>query len=244
MSVTGQPAFQSQGNPLPPGWTQHRAPTGQPYWYHSYTGMSSWTPPYHNPSGPPGSTLDSQPFRSQTKPQIVEKEKPVERKKISGTEWQLITTNRGNDFFYHKKTKTSVWEMPKELQDAIRALEEENNNKKRKLEEEEEDQEHKHKLANTEEKPTEFTEDDVMWQLQAMQEEEGEAENPEMMEEADDEDADERSVASDHLEEINDGEEVPDEQAVEAFTVSIASPDINCAHDLFTIKMRIIGTTQ
>jgi hypothetical protein len=83
-----------------------------------------------------------------------------------------------------------------------------------------------------------------MWQLQAMQEEEGEAENPEMMEEADDEDADERSVASDHLEEINDGEEVPDEQAVEAFTVSIASPDINCAHDLFTIKMRIIGTTQ
>jgi hypothetical protein len=79
MSVTGQPAFQSQGNPLPPGWTQHRAPTGQPYWYHSYTGMSSWTPPYHNPSGPPGSTLDSQPFRSQTKPQIVEKEKPVER---------------------------------------------------------------------------------------------------------------------------------------------------------------------
>jgi gas vesicle protein len=68
----------------------------------------------------------------------------------------LITTNRGNDFFYHKKTKTSVWEMPKELQDAIRALEEENNNKKRKLEEEEEDQEHKHKLANTEEEPTEY----------------------------------------------------------------------------------------
>jgi predicted transposase YbfD/YdcC len=46
--------------------------------------------------------------------------------------------------------------MPKELQDAIRALEEENNNKKRKLEEEEEDQEHKHKLANTEEEPTEY----------------------------------------------------------------------------------------
>lgn len=139
--------------------------------------MSSWTPPYHNPSGPPGSNLDSQPFRSQPKTKLVEKEKPAERyinghiserlhcalltylfrKKISGTEWQLITTNRGNDFFYHKKTKTSVWEMPKELQDAIRALEEENNSKKRKLDdEEEEDQEHKNKQANVEEEMTEY----------------------------------------------------------------------------------------
>ncbi|KAJ2965014.1 hypothetical protein NQZ79_g161 [Umbelopsis isabellina] len=227
MSIAGQPTFQPQGNQLPPGWTQHRAPTGQPYWYHSYTGMSSWTPPYHNPNGPPGSNLDSQPFRSQPKPKIVEKEKPVERKKISGTEWQLITTNRGNDFFYHKKTKTSVWEMPKELQDAIRALEEENNNKKRKLDdEEEEDQEHKSKQANVEEEMTEFTEEDVMWQLQAMQEEEGETEDADMAEQAE-EDADERSVGSDHLEDINDGEEIPNEQAVEAFTELLSESNIS-----------------
>lgn len=59
-----------------------------------------------------------------------------------------------------------------------------------------------------------------MWQLQAMQEEEGETEDADMAEQAE-EDADERSVGSDHLEDINDGEEIPNEQAVEAFTVSV-----------------------
>lgn len=73
-------------------------------------------------------------------------------KKITGTEWQLITTNRGNEFFYHRKSKTSVWEMPQELQDAIKALNEENS-KKRKLDEE--DEVTQAKKQTTEEEPTE-----------------------------------------------------------------------------------------
>lgn len=74
-------------------------------------------------------------------------------KKITGTEWQLITTNRGNEFFYHRKSKTSVWEMPQELQDAIKALNEENS-KKRKFDEEE-DEVTEAKKETTEEEPTE-----------------------------------------------------------------------------------------
>jgi hypothetical protein len=66
----------------------------------------------------------------------------------------LITTNRGNEFFYHKKTKISIWEMPQDLQDAIKGLEEEKNNKKRKLEDED-DQDVDSKKANVEEDATE-----------------------------------------------------------------------------------------
>lgn len=80
MSVAEAPRPEHLGNPLPPGWTQHRAPTGQPYWYHSFTGMSSWTPPYHSPPVHQGWGGVPQPFNSGVvQKREPEKEKPVER---------------------------------------------------------------------------------------------------------------------------------------------------------------------
>jgi WW domain len=80
MSVAEAPRAGFAGTPLPPGWTEHRAPTGQPYWYHSYTGMSSWTPPYNGPSGPPAWGRPARPFSSAIPQQRPpEKEKPAER---------------------------------------------------------------------------------------------------------------------------------------------------------------------
>ncbi|KAI8579080.1 hypothetical protein K450DRAFT_243780 [Umbelopsis ramanniana AG] len=229
MSVAEAPRAGFAGTPLPPGWTEHRAPTGQPYWYHSYTGMSSWTPPFNGPSGPPTMGRPTQPFSSPIPQQRPpEKEKPAERKKITGTEWQLITTNRGNEFYYHKKTKTSVWEMPQELQDAIRALNEENS-KKRKLEEDEENEDTESKKANTEEEePTEFTEDDVLWQLQAMQEEQEDVEMEQAGEADEASDMEDRSSdVGEPLDGGKDGDEVPDEQAVEAFTELLSESNIS-----------------
>jgi transcription elongation regulator 1 len=35
-----------------------------------------------------------------------------------------VTTDDGIDFYYDKATKTSVWEMPEELEDAVAQLKE------------------------------------------------------------------------------------------------------------------------
>lgn len=46
------------------------------------------------------------------------------RVKIPGTIWLLVTTDDGVDFYYDKASKTSVWEMPEELEDAVAQLKE------------------------------------------------------------------------------------------------------------------------
>ncbi|KAF9333147.1 transcription elongation regulator [Podila minutissima] len=41
-------------NWLPPGWTEHKAPDGMPYYYNAASGTSSWVKPTLAPPGPPG----------------------------------------------------------------------------------------------------------------------------------------------------------------------------------------------
>ncbi|KAG0321371.1 hypothetical protein BG000_003249, partial [Podila horticola] len=41
-------------NWLPPGWTEHTAPDGMPYYYNAASGTSSWVKPTLAPPGPPG----------------------------------------------------------------------------------------------------------------------------------------------------------------------------------------------
>lgn len=48
-----------------------------------------------------------------------------------------MRTPDGLEFYFHKKTKTSVWEVPAEIEDAVKGMkEQEEASKKRKLEDE------------------------------------------------------------------------------------------------------------
>ncbi|KAK4521833.1 uncharacterized protein ATC70_004370 [Mucor velutinosus] len=185
---------------LPPGWIEHRTPTGQPYWYNTITRQTSWLFP--SPL-PPLAPQEAQP----------RKKKKQTKKKIPGTNWLFVLTHDGYEFYYDRDTKTSVWEMPealKEPMEELKKLDEEKeiekklkqeneaklvqkekedaDNKKRMLEEQEAEQEAKRvKLeqeiaqenGDTEQKEhakeedleaTEMTEEDIMWQLQQMAE--------------------------------------------------------------------------
>ncbi|KAI9248607.1 hypothetical protein BY458DRAFT_590622 [Sporodiniella umbellata] len=125
---------------LPPGWMECKAFTGQSYWYNTNTRISSWTFPFIEP-------------KREKKHQI--------KKKIPGTLWLFVTTPEGHEFYYDRESKTSVWEMPKELEEPMRELE----SNKRKAE----DLEAEAKKAKIEkDESMEMTEDDIMWQLEQM----------------------------------------------------------------------------
>ena len=51
------------------------------------------------------------------------KEKPAVKTPVSGTDWLRVTTNQGNIFYTHKIKKESLWTVPEEIQDAVKALE-------------------------------------------------------------------------------------------------------------------------
>jgi hypothetical protein len=42
LGMGGHAPFQQFGGTLPPGWLEYRTPTGQPYWYNTFTRQSSW----------------------------------------------------------------------------------------------------------------------------------------------------------------------------------------------------------
>jgi transcription elongation regulator 1 len=42
LGMGGHAPFQQFGGALPPGWLEYRTPTGQPYWYNTFTRQSSW----------------------------------------------------------------------------------------------------------------------------------------------------------------------------------------------------------
>ncbi|KAI7898880.1 uncharacterized protein BX663DRAFT_489655 [Cokeromyces recurvatus] len=101
---------------LPPGWIEYRTPTGQPYWYNTFTKQTSWIFPIH-----------------QSQPQ---KKKKQIKKKIPNTHWLFVITHDGYEFYYDRETKKSVWEMPEELKEPmelLKKMEEEEKNKKGRL---------------------------------------------------------------------------------------------------------------
>ncbi|GAA5912393.1 uncharacterized protein JCM6883_005654 [Sporobolomyces salmoneus] len=148
--------------PVPPPWTEHKAPGGQPYWFNPITNVSTYTRPLAPPP-PPGFAIAGAvppppagfpvvPTSSQFAPPLhfsnsadnpaaagaptkkKKKEKPKEKLPIEGTSWIRVTTNKGNVFYNHKETKESVWTVPDEIKDQVEALEK----KERELREEEE----------------------------------------------------------------------------------------------------------
>lgn len=127
--VLGQPAmYNPYGSvpPLPAGWVEHRTPTGQPYWYSTLTGQSSWVYPMA-PVAPVAAAA-------------APKKKKQIKKKIPGTQWLFVLTHDGYEFYYDRETKKSVWEMPEDLKEPmeqLKKLEEEEAEAKKKQEEEE-----------------------------------------------------------------------------------------------------------
>ncbi|KAI8982364.1 hypothetical protein BDF20DRAFT_866502 [Mycotypha africana] len=121
---------------LPPGWVEYRAPTGQPYWYNTMTRQSSWIFPSAFVANQP--LPRSSPMTSQ-QPVVEKKKKHQIKKKIPNTHWLFVITPEGYEFYYDRENKTSVWEMPEELEEGmalLKKLEEEEKEKQRKEEEE------------------------------------------------------------------------------------------------------------
>ncbi|EIW76097.1 hypothetical protein CONPUDRAFT_130448 [Coniophora puteana RWD-64-598 SS2] len=95
--------------PLPPGWTEHTGPGGQPYYYNAATGQSTYARP-----------LPAFPFPvAAAKP----KKQKLEKTPIPGTEWLRVKTADGNTFYTHKGRKESVWVVPDEIKGALEVLE-------------------------------------------------------------------------------------------------------------------------
>ncbi|KAH9918202.1 uncharacterized protein BXZ73DRAFT_53056 [Epithele typhae] len=105
--------------PLPPGWTEHISPTGQPYYFNAQTSESTYTRPL--PAFPivPGQTLPP-PVAKKAK-----KEKPLVKTPVPGTPWLRVLTTEGNTFYTHTGEKRSVWGVPDEIADAVARLERE-----------------------------------------------------------------------------------------------------------------------
>ncbi|KAI8076516.1 uncharacterized protein B0P05DRAFT_546184 [Gilbertella persicaria] len=157
---------------LPSGWKEYRTVTGQPYWYNTVTHTSSWVFP--------------------TQEHLPPKKHKQIKKKIPNTHWLFVLTHDGYEFYYDRETKTSVWEMPLELEEPMEQLKKMEQDKKRELEEQEQqEQEAKRvkleqervqleeeqleeaeraRLEQEQEQSEEMTEEDVMWQLQEMAE--------------------------------------------------------------------------
>lgn len=146
------PSFSSQINlptassnmsePLPPGWTEHTAPTGHTYYYHAATNTSTYTHP-------------AQPAPA---PAAEKKEKPRERIPIPGADgWFRVTTNKENVFYFHAPTKRSEWTLPDEIKAAVDAWQaEQKEQQKREKEEKKRKAEEKKRKAQEGEAITTF----------------------------------------------------------------------------------------
>ncbi|KNZ45981.1 hypothetical protein VP01_764g7 [Puccinia sorghi] len=122
--------------PLPPGWTEHRAPTGQFYYYHAASGESTYVRPsiqvpatkeeepgQDGVNGTGGS--ESQKATSGTSTnKKKKKEKPKTKETISGTTWMKVTTTAGNTFYTNVETKVSSWTVPEEIKEQLKMHEE------------------------------------------------------------------------------------------------------------------------
>ncbi|KAH9853620.1 hypothetical protein C2E23DRAFT_112691 [Lenzites betulinus] len=103
--------------PLPLGWTEHKGPNGQPYYFNAQTQESTYVRPL--PAFPviPQAAVPA--------PKKAKKEKPAVKTPVPGTEWLRVITNEGNTFYTHTGRKQSVWTVPEEIKEAVEQLERE-----------------------------------------------------------------------------------------------------------------------
>lgn len=64
------------------------------------------------------------------------KEKPKTKTPIEGTDWIKVETNKGNVFWTNSVTKESVWTLPGEIKEAIKARESGNEKKRKEMDDE------------------------------------------------------------------------------------------------------------
>ncbi|QRW02452.1 transcription elongation regulator 1 [Ceratobasidium sp. AG-Ba] len=158
MSVVPPPGVVFAPPPLPPGWTEHKAPSGHTYYYHAATKQSTYTrplPPIHlagplpgppppfppaapalvaEPAAAPAETSDA----TEKKSKKSKKEKPLTKTPVPGTEWLRVVTTLGNVFFTHTGRKESVWTCPEEIAEAVAEMEREEERLKAEAKEREE----------------------------------------------------------------------------------------------------------
>ena len=126
----------SAAAPLPPGWTEHKAPTGHTYYYHAETKESTYKrpgeaepSPYANlPSLADPNAANAylaqfnpppQP-KTHTRPKPQPFDKPRRAEKIPGCEpWMLVYTRYSRRFAYNPAKKASYWRIPEKLMPAI-----------------------------------------------------------------------------------------------------------------------------
>lgn len=103
------------------------APTGHVYYYHAQTNQSSYIrplPPLHlSASGPSQKPPDADTNTAEKPAKKSKKEKPSVKTPIAGTPWLRVKTTAGNVFYTHTERKESLWEVPEEIADAVKALE-------------------------------------------------------------------------------------------------------------------------
>jgi len=122
--------------PLPPGWTEHRAPTGQFYYYHAASGESTYVRPSiqvpaakEQERGDEGGerregTGGSESQKAGSGTTKKRKEKAKTKEAISGTTWLKVTTTAGNTFYTNVATKESSWTVPEEIKEQLKMHEE------------------------------------------------------------------------------------------------------------------------
>ena len=120
-----------QSSFLPPGWTEHVAPTGQPYFFNAVTGESTYVRPGSlsgiPPPPPAGFGLASDPGNEEgnvadASKKRKRKEKAAEKLSIPGTSWLRVTTTQGNVFYTNIETKASIWTVPEEIAEQLQEL--------------------------------------------------------------------------------------------------------------------------
>ncbi|EEB05782.1 DNA replication protein Dre4 [Schizosaccharomyces japonicus yFS275] len=113
--------------PLPSGWTEHKAPSGIPYYWNAELKKST----YKRPVAEEAAQKVIAPVRESAE-QISERkrvsreerkklfDRPKSKIRIPDCEpWVLVTTKRKRTFVHNTETKVSLWTAPKQVQEKI-----------------------------------------------------------------------------------------------------------------------------
>ena len=114
---------------LPPGWTQHTAPTGHPYYYHASTNTSTYKFPGYPPhlsaepsphAIPPSNGVQPTRRNDTRRSHHRRPDKPKSKYPIPDCEpWVLVKTRLGRRFVHNTETHESLWQVPAHVLGAL-----------------------------------------------------------------------------------------------------------------------------
>ncbi|KAL2104973.1 hypothetical protein VUR80DRAFT_9240 [Thermomyces stellatus] len=138
--------------PLPPGWTEHKAPSGHTYYYNATTKESTYKRPTAIPEAHPAAAAAPPPQfpqipnlsnpavanaylaqfnppparapeRKDQRPKPQPRDRPVSKEPIPGCEpWVLVHTKYGRRFVYHPGKGASYWRIPEKVMGGVLEL--------------------------------------------------------------------------------------------------------------------------